>query len=78
MGRPPISALWPLPGVSAGRMCHIPLGEPKTQNIISQVGSFEWRSDGAGDLWGIAQEYPRGRRPSHAVVAGCGAAVEGG
>ena len=29
-------------------------------------------------LWcgaGIAQEYPR---PSHAVVAGCGAAVEGG
>ena len=27
---------------------------------------------------GIAQEYPQGRRPSHAVVAGCGAAVEGG
>lgn len=37
MGRPPISALWPLPGVSAGRMCHIPLGEPKTPTIISQV-----------------------------------------
>ena len=31
-------------------------------------------------LWcgaGIAQEYPCGRRPSHAVVAGCGAAVDG-
>ena len=27
---------------------------------------------------GIVLEYPRGRRPSHAVVAGCGAAVEGG
>ena len=27
---------------------------------------------------GIAQGYLRSRRPSHAVVAGCGAAVEGG
>lgn len=26
---------------------------------------------------GIVLEYPRGRRPSHAVVAGYGAAVEG-
>lgn len=41
----------------------------------------EWVGGKIG-LWvcgvGIAQEYPRGRRPSHAVVAGCGAAVEGG
>jgi hypothetical protein len=29
--------IWPLPGVFAGRMCHIPLGEPQTPTIISQV-----------------------------------------
>ena len=43
-----------------------------SKTAFDGVGKMVWGSCGAG----IALEYPP--RPSHAVGAGCGAAVEGG
>ena len=46
MGRSPKGGILTVARASAGRMCHIPLGEPKTPNIISQVDEVGERIGG--------------------------------